>query len=96
MPRGDKSKYTDKQIRQADHIAASYEDKGLPDKEAEARAWATVNAHDGGGKLSGSGRGIHKDQPEAGKSGQAGGAESHPAAKKAATRKKNSGERALI
>ena len=54
MPRGDKSKYTDKQIRQAGHIASGYEAKGLPDdEEAEARSWATVNAHDGGGKLSG-------------------------------------------
>ena len=50
MPRGDKSKYTDKQERKADHIAESYEAKGVPDKEAERRAWATVNKDDGGGK----------------------------------------------
>ena len=60
MPRGDKSKYTDKQIRQASHIASGYEAKCLPDEEAEARAWATVNAHDGGGKLSGAGRKMRK------------------------------------
>lgn len=56
MPRGDKSKYTDKQRRQADHIAANYEQRGLPEPEAERRAWATVNKESGGGKKSGSGR----------------------------------------
>ena len=50
MPQGDKSKYTDKQIRKAEHIADSYEERGVPEKEAEARAWATVNKQDGGGK----------------------------------------------
>ena len=57
MPRGDKSKYTDKQVRKADHIAESYEQKGVSEEEAESRAWATVNKDDGGGKKSGSGRG---------------------------------------
>jgi plasmid stabilization system protein ParE len=56
MPVGDKSKYTDKQKRQADHIAESYEERGVSVKEAEGRAWATVNRQDGGGKKSGSGR----------------------------------------
>lgn len=56
MPRGDKDKYTDKQERKADHIAESYKEKGVSSKEAEARAWATVNKQDGGGKKSGSGR----------------------------------------
>lgn len=56
MPRGDKSKYTDKQKRQAEHIEESYEKKGLSEDEAESRAWATVNKQDGGGKKSGSGR----------------------------------------
>ena len=53
MPRGDKSKYTDKQKRTAEHIAVSYEERGVPEAEAEARAWATVNKHDGGGKAGG-------------------------------------------
>jgi plasmid stabilization system protein ParE len=58
MPRGDKSKYTHKQTRRAEHIAESYEEKGVPDSEAERRAWATVNKDDGGGKKpGGSGRG---------------------------------------
>jgi plasmid stabilization system protein ParE len=57
MPQGDKSKYTDKQKRQAEHIEQSYEAHGTPEKEAESRAWATVNASSGGGKKSGSGRG---------------------------------------
>lgn len=54
MPRGDKSKYTDKQERKADHIAEGYEKRGVSDKEAERRAWATVNKDDGGGKASAS------------------------------------------
>ena len=56
MPQGDKSSYTDKQKRQAAHIEAGYEKKGVSTKSAEARAWATVNKLDGGGKKSGSGR----------------------------------------
>jgi plasmid stabilization system protein ParE len=56
MLQGDKSAYTDKQKRKAKHIEDSYEDRGLSHKEAEARAWATVNKQDGGGKKSGSGR----------------------------------------
>jgi hypothetical protein len=56
MPRGDKSAYTDKQKRQAEHIEQSYEERGISEKEAERRAWATVNKQSGGGKKSGSGR----------------------------------------
>ncbi len=56
MPKGDKSAYTDKQKRQAEHIEEGYEKKGVPEDEAEKRAWATVNKQDGGGKQSGSGR----------------------------------------
>jgi plasmid stabilization system protein ParE len=56
MSQGDKSAYTDKQKRKAAHIAEGYEERGVPHEEAEARAWATVNKQDGGGKLSGSGR----------------------------------------
>jgi plasmid stabilization system protein ParE len=59
MARGDKSKYTPKQKRKVDHIAQSYEDRGVPKDEAERRAWATVNKDDGGGKMpGGSGRGV--------------------------------------
>ena len=57
MPRGDKSAYTDKQKRQAEHIEEGYEKKGVSKKEAQSRAWATVNKESGGGKQSGSGRG---------------------------------------
>jgi plasmid stabilization system protein ParE len=64
MPRGDKSKYTDKQERKADHIAEGYEKRGVPEKEAERRAWATVNKDDGGGKNpGGSGRGKRTGHP---------------------------------
>ena len=57
MPQGDKSKYTDKQKRKAEHIEESYRERGLSENEAESRAWATVNKTDGGGKKpGGSGR----------------------------------------
>lgn len=56
MPQGDKSKYTDKQKRQAEHIEDSYREKGVSEDKAEEIAWATVNKQDGGGKKSGSGR----------------------------------------
>lgn len=56
MPRGDKTKYTAKQKRQAEHIEESYEKQGVAKDEAEKRAWATVNKQTGGGKKSGSGR----------------------------------------
>jgi plasmid stabilization system protein ParE len=56
MPRGDKSSYTGKQKRQAEHIEKSYEERGVSEHEAERRAWATVNKETGGGKKSGAGR----------------------------------------
>jgi plasmid stabilization system protein ParE len=56
MPQGDKSAYTAKQKRKAQHIEEGYEKKGVSQDEAEKRAWATVNKQDGGGKKSGSGR----------------------------------------
>ena len=55
MPQGDKSKYTGKQKRKAEHIEEGYEKRGLSSKEAERRAWATVNKQEGGGKKGGSG-----------------------------------------
>lgn len=60
MPRGDKSAYTDKQKRQARHIEEGYEQRGVPEKEAARRAWATENKVSGGGKKSGSGRNDKK------------------------------------
>ncbi len=57
MPQGSKEKYTDKQKRKAGHIEEGYEERGVPAKEAERRAWATVNKEDHGGKKAGSGRG---------------------------------------
>jgi len=73
MPRGDKSKYTDKQKRQAEHIAESYQERGLSKKTAQSRAWATVNAMSGGGKKSGSGRGKPVNKAPARKGGKKGG-----------------------
>ena len=91
MPRGDKSKYTDKQERKADHIAESYESHGVPEKEAERRAWATVNKDDGGGKkMGGSGRGKVTGRPAAHKGGRIGGAAAaaRPAASRSAAARK--------
>jgi plasmid stabilization system protein ParE len=74
MPRGDKSKYTDKQKRQAEHIEESYEERGVSDEEAERRAWATVNKSSGGGKKpGGSGRGKKTNKAPAKKGGKKGG-----------------------
>jgi plasmid stabilization system protein ParE len=73
MPRGDKGAYTDKQKRQAEHIAEGYEEKGVSEKEAEGRAWATVNKETGGGKKSGSGRGKTENRESSRKGGEKGG-----------------------
>jgi len=99
MAQGDKAKYTDKQKRKAEHIAESYEARGVPEQEAEARAWATVNKDDGGGKKpGGSGRGKATGHPAAHKGGATGGKasasrtpeqRSASAKKAAATRKAN-------
>ena len=56
MPRGDKSSYTDKQKRQAEHIEDSELEQGRSQEAAGRIAWATVNKQDGGGKKTGSGR----------------------------------------
>lgn len=73
MPKGDKVAYTDKQKRQAEHIAEGYEDRGVSEKEAESRAWATVNKESGGGKKSGSGRGKTESKESSRKGGEKGG-----------------------
>jgi plasmid stabilization system protein ParE len=62
MPQGSKEAYTDKQKRKAKHIEDGYKERGLSDDEAEARAWATVNKQDGGGKQSGSGRSASRSE----------------------------------
>jgi len=98
MPQGDKTTYTDKQKRQAEHIEERYEERGVPKDEAEARAWATVNKSSGGGNKSGSGRGIPDNTASAKRGGKKGGAasasrtpeeRSASAKKAAATRKRN-------
>lgn len=96
MPRGDKAKYTGKQKRQAEHIEEGYRERGVPEDEAEARAWATVNKMTGGGKKSGSGRGKEVDKAPAKKGGRAGGAASasRTAAERSASAKKGAETRA--
>jgi hypothetical protein len=94
MPRGDKSSYTEKQLRQAEHIEEGYEERGISEDEAERRAWATVNKMTGGGKKSGSGRGKRVNKAPARKGGRIGGprggkaAARRPAAARSASAKK--------
>ena len=73
MARGSKSKYTGKQKRKAEHIEKGYEKRGTSKKEAERRAWATVNKESGGGKKSGSGRGKKEIKASSRKGGKKGG-----------------------
>jgi plasmid stabilization system protein ParE len=98
MPRGDKSAYSDKQKRKAEHIEEGYENRGVSAGEAKRRAWATVNKESGGGKKSGSGRGKPENHESSHKGGKKGGAasahrtaaqRSASAKKAAATRKRN-------
>ena len=91
MPRGEKSAYTDKQKRKAEHIEESYKERGASDEDAERIAWATVNKDDAGGKKSGSGRGhAETGHPAAHKGGKLGGEASaaRPAAERSASAKK--------
>ena len=86
MPRGDKSSYTDKQKRKAEHIEEGYEDRGVSHEEAERRAWATVNKETGGGKKSGSGRGKRESHASSRKGGRKGGRASARRSKAARSR----------
>jgi hypothetical protein len=88
MPRGDKSSYTDKQKRQAEHIEEGYEDRGVSEDEAERRAWATVNKESGGGKKSGSGRGTKSNKGPSKKGGKKGGKSSSKGGKKGGSSRK--------
>ena len=96
MPRGDKSSYTDKQKRKAEHIEEGYEKRGASKKEAERRAWATVNKESGGGKKSGSGRGKTESHASSRKGGRKGGAasSSRSAAERSASARKAARTRA--
>jgi plasmid stabilization system protein ParE len=96
MPRGDKSKYTDKQKRKAEHIEESYEDRGVPTRQAERRAWATVNKESGGGNKSGSGRNVPDTHVSSRKGGRIGGAAAaaRPASARSASAKKAARTRA--
>jgi len=96
MPTGEKSKYTDRQERQAEHIEEGYEERGVSDKEAKRRAWATVNKMTGGGKKSGSGRGKRVNKAPAKKGGRKGGtaSASRPAAERSASARKAARTRA--
>ena len=102
MARGDKSAYTDKQKRMAEHIEEGYEHRGVGKQEAESRAWATVNKETGGGKKSGSGRGKAIDTGSSRNGGTLGGRaaasrspeeRSASAKKAAATRKRNAAKK---
>ena len=88
--------------RQAEHIKQGYEDRGVGSKEAERRAWATVNKETGGGNKSGSGRGVADTNVSSKRGGRIGGprggkasasrpaaARSRPAKKAAVTRRRS-------
>ena len=96
MPQGDKSAYTSRQKRKAEHIEEGYEKRGVPAKEAAKRAWATVNKEEGGGKKSGSGRGKPISHASSRKGGRIGGAASasRPASARSASAKKAARTRA--
>ncbi|MDF3029645.1 MAG: plasmid stabilization protein [Moraxellaceae bacterium] len=87
MPRGDKSAYTDKQKRQAEHIEKGYEERGVKKEEAERRAWATVNKETGGGNKSGSGRGKADTHESSRKGGRIGGSSQSATQRSAAAKK---------
>ena len=87
MPQGDKSAYTDKQKRMAEHIEEGYEHRGIPKDEAEGRAWATVNKETGGGKLSGSGRGHAVSHESSQRGGRIGGSHQSQEQRRAAAKK---------
>ena len=87
MPRGDKSAYTNKQKRQAEHIEDGYMDRGVSRDEAERRAWATVNKESGGGKKSGSGRGHAVSHESSSRGGRIGGSTQTAEKRRAAARK---------
>lgn len=97
MPRGSKTKYTDKQKRKAEHIAEGYEDRGVSEREAKRRAWATFNKESGGGRKSGSGRGKKESHASSRKGGVKGGAASahRSAAQRSASAKKAAATRKL-
>ncbi|WP_338863615.1 plasmid stabilization protein [Myxococcus stipitatus] len=102
MPRGDKSKYTGKQKRRAEHIAEGYVEHGTGTKEAKRRAWATVNAESHGGeKPGGSGYGRQETHQASRRGGRISlasrtSAQRSSAAKKAAaTRKSKSVKRGV-
>jgi hypothetical protein len=96
MPRGEKTAYSEKQKRQAEHIEEGYKERGVGENEAERRAWATVNSMTGGGKKSGSGRGKPVNKAPAKKGGRKGGAASasRSAAARSASAKKAARTRA--
>jgi plasmid stabilization system protein ParE len=86
MPRGDKSSYSSKQKRKAEHIEEGYEKRGTSHREAQRRAWATVNKESGGGKKSGSGRGKKENRSASRKGGRKGGKASGASRTKASSR----------
>lgn len=96
MPRGDKSAYTSKQQRQAEHIEEGYKKRGVGEDEAGRRAWATVNKTTGGGRKRGSGRGKPVDKGPVEQGGTKGGraAAKRPASARSAAARKASRARA--
>ena len=66
MAQGSKKKYTSKQKRKAHDIEKGYKKRRVSGKEAERRAWATVNKSDKGGRKKGGGGGEVNQVPAMG------------------------------
>lgn len=90
MARGDKTKYTERQRRKAEHIEEGYVARGASPKRAAQIGWATVNKEEGGGNKSGSGRGVEDTKVSSRRGGKIGGKASaaRPAAARSASAKK--------
>jgi hypothetical protein len=87
MPRGDKSSYTNKQKRQAEHIEKAYQGRGATAKESARRAWATVNAEAQGGKRSAAGRGKAENNEPSRKAGRSAASSRSTSARSSAAKK---------
>jgi hypothetical protein len=73
MARGEKSKYSGKQRRMAEHIESGYKKRGASTTKAKRVAWATVNKEYGGGTKGGSGSSKKRSHTSERKGGHKGG-----------------------
>ena len=93
MARGDKSSYTGKQKRKAEHIEEGYRKRGVSKREAEERAWRTVNKQDGGAKGGGKSKKSSRSRSSRRRSGsstrKSSGSRERSSGRKSASRKRS-------